>query len=262
MFGIPPHVYFVCALAVLLTGIAKAGFGGGVGVAAVPLMCLVMPSPAVAAAVLLPILCLCDLFSIAYYRNVCDRRNLMLLLPGALFGILLGYLFFNSLIGHKEGLRIGIGIITIAFVLFQVYREKILQQFSRFHPDWRHGLGFGTAAGFTSTLAHAAGPVAVIFLLPQKLERRLFVGTTIWFFTIVNAVKLIPYYFLNVLDLNNMRISLALAPLVPFGVILGIYLDRTISEKLFNRVIYTLTFLTGLELVGVFKWMLHLAGRG
>lgn len=259
MFPEPWQVYVVSGLAVVLIGIAKAGFGGGVGVAAVPVMSLVM-LPSDAAAILLPLLCLCDLFSIAYYRKVCDWRNLMLLLPGALLGILLGYFCFNALIERKDVLRLGIGIITIVFVLFQWYRERILQHITRFNPDWRHGLGFGTAAGFTSTLAHAAGPVAVIFLLPQRLNRRLFVGTTVWFFTLVNAIKLVPYYFLDVLNFSNMRTSLVLAPLVPIGVYLGIYLDKTISEKLFNRLVYALTFLTGLELVGVFKLLVHLAG--
>lgn len=248
MFSEPMAVYIIGGIAVILVGIAKAGFGGGVGVIATPLIALVLP-PARAAAILLPLLCLCDLFSIAHYRRTFDVRSLRLLLPGALLGILLGALFFKTFAERDYLLKIGIGVIAILFVLFQVWRENLLKQFEDFHPNAAQGLGFGAAAGFTSTLAHAAGPVAVIFLLPQNLGRRIFVGTTVVFFTLVNAVKLIPYYYLDLLSFENLGTSAVLAPLVPLGVFLGITLNKTINEIWFNRIVYALTFLTGLKLV-------------
>ena len=52
--------------AVFLFGVSKGGFGGGFGVAAVPIMALVA-SPIQAAAILLPILCFMDLLSVRVY---------------------------------------------------------------------------------------------------------------------------------------------------------------------------------------------------
>ena len=46
--------WLVAAVAVIFVGIAKAGFGGGVGAIATPLMALVLPV-AEAAALLLPL---------------------------------------------------------------------------------------------------------------------------------------------------------------------------------------------------------------
>ena len=63
-----PWFYVAAVPAVLLFGIAKGGFGGGLGVVAVPLMALVV-SPLQAAAVLLPILCLMDLVGLWAYRG-------------------------------------------------------------------------------------------------------------------------------------------------------------------------------------------------
>ena len=56
MLPVYPTAFWVCAVgAVLLIGIAKAGFGGGVGILAMPLLALTVPV-ADAAALLLPLL--------------------------------------------------------------------------------------------------------------------------------------------------------------------------------------------------------------
>jgi uncharacterized membrane protein YfcA len=61
-----PVFYLLATLAVLIVGISKGGFGGGLAVAGVPLMSLAIP-PFQAAAILLPILCLMDLAGLRAY---------------------------------------------------------------------------------------------------------------------------------------------------------------------------------------------------
>ena len=58
-----PFFYAVGIPAVLIAGVSKSGFGGGLGVMAVPLMALAV-SPQAAAAIMLPILCLMDLANV------------------------------------------------------------------------------------------------------------------------------------------------------------------------------------------------------
>ena len=91
-----PLFYLAAVPAVLLAGISKGGFGGGLGILAVPLMALFV-SPVQAAAIMLPILCLMDIFGLRAYRNVWDRANIAIMLPGALIGILIGTLSFRYL---------------------------------------------------------------------------------------------------------------------------------------------------------------------
>ena len=55
-----PVFYLAAIPAVLIVGISKGGFGGGLGFIAVPMIALSAP-PIVAAAIMLPILCLMDL---------------------------------------------------------------------------------------------------------------------------------------------------------------------------------------------------------
>jgi uncharacterized membrane protein YfcA len=107
----------------------------------------------------------------------------------------------------------------------------------------------GGAAGFTSTLAHAGGPPATMYLLPQQLPRGIFVGTNLVFFFLLNLMKLVPYALLGLLQLGNLTTILILAPLAYVGVRLGVVLNKRFSDVWFNRVIYVLLFITGLELV-------------
>jgi len=68
--------YILAALAVLIIGISKSGFGSGLAVLGVPLMALAI-SPAKAAAILLPLLIVLDLFNLIHYRGRFDRKNFL-----------------------------------------------------------------------------------------------------------------------------------------------------------------------------------------
>lgn len=242
-------VFWITAvLAVILVGIAKAGFGGGAGVIATPLLALTIPV-AEAAALLLPLLIIIDMFSVYHYRHNFDRPSIRLMVPSAALGIVIGSLFFGVFSSNERMLKLGIGLLAVAFVLFQLFRAQILGQLEGKRPSTTSGVFFSGLAGFTSTLAHAGGPPATIYLLPQQLSRQLFVGTTVVFFTAVNLIKLIPYSFLGLLKVGNVTTILILSPLCYLGVRLGIYLNGRFTDKWFNRLIYTLLFLTGVQLI-------------
>lgn len=244
--------YTVATICILFVGISKAGFGGGVGVLATPLMSLVV-SPMVAAGILLPLLCACDFFSVWPYRHSWDRRSLRMLVPGALVGIAMGAMVLWLFRGHtaqaEKALRLTIGAISILFVVHQVGRGWLLSHLPPSEPKSWLGHLLGMLAGVVSTLAHAGGPPISMFLLPQQLDRQRFVGTSVVFFTIANYTKLVPYALLDMMPMANLRISLILLPVVPVGVVLGVYLNRIISQQLFNRIVYVVLFLTGLQLI-------------
>jgi len=86
-------------------------------------------------------------------------------------------------------------------------------------------------------------------LLPQKLDKTIFVGTTVIFFIVVNYVKLVPYYFLGQLNADNLLTSLTLAPLAPLGFWLGIKLHDRVNEQLFYNLAYFFLFVTGIKLL-------------
>ncbi len=246
-----PTFYILAAIAILIVGISKSGFGSGIGVLGVPLMALVIP-PSQAAAIMLPLLCVMDIFNVLHYRLHFDRTNLVILIPAGLLGILLGTFTFGYL--SDANVRILIGVISVLFVgnFFFGKRNGDRQT----NPSRVQGSVWGTIAGFVSYGVHAGGPPVNIYLLPQKLNKTIFVGTTVIFFAVVNYVKLIPYALLGQLSSDNLLTSLILAPLVPLGVWLGLKLHDRVNEKLFYNLAYFFLLITGAKLL--YEGIIHL----
>ena len=108
---------------------------------------------------------------------------------------------------------------------------------------------WSSIAGYTSFVAHAGGPPLNVLLLPQRLDKSVYVGTTVMFFALANYVKLIPYAIIGQFDGSNLGTSLLLAPLAPVGFGLGYVLNQRVNEVVFYRLAYSALFLTGLKLL-------------
>lgn len=237
-----PWFYAVAVPAILLMGISKGGFGSGAGLFATPLMALAVPIPQ-AAAILLPILLVMDGAGLWAYRGVFSRENLKLILVGGIAGVALGALAFRHF--DEAWIRILLGALSIGFVALR-YSRRGMQPAPR---STARGLFWSAFSGVTSTIAHAGGPPLSIYLLPQRLDKSVMVGTTVIFFAVINAVKLVPYAWLGLFDARNLTTSLALAPLAPVGIWLGITLMRRLSEAVFYRVCYGLLLGVGAKLL-------------
>lgn len=239
-----PAFYLVAIPAVLIFGISKGGFGGGLGIAAVPLMALAV-SPAVAAGILLPLLMLMDAIGVWAYRRRFDRRIILTMLPGALAGIVLASLAFHYL--NDDLVRVLLGLIATGFAADYFLRDKASAPARPHEP--RRAAFWGGIAGFTSTVAHSGGPPANIYLLPLKLDKTIFVGSMIVLFALINAAKVIPYWLLGLFSPANLWASLLLAPVAAFGMLAGIWLHDKVDQVLFYRLCYVFVLLTGLKLI-------------
>jgi len=242
----PLAFYPVAFVAVLITGIAKGGFGTGSGGLAVPLMSMFIAPPE-AAGIMLPILCAMDLFGVHAYRGRWSREHLRALLPGGLIGIGVGALAFGAL--PVNAIRLLLGSIAVTFALNQWFAltERLAARMAK--PGRVAGAVWGAISGFTSTLAHAGGPPFAVYMLPQRLDKTVLVGTSVAFFLVVNYVKLVPYALLGQLNTGNLTVALIFSPLAPLGIWLGVWLHHRVSEAAFYNVSYTLLLLTGLKLI-------------
>ncbi len=240
--------WITASIAVIMIGIAKAGFGGGVGVVATPLVAITLPV-AEAAALLLPLLIMADMFALYFYSRTYDRPSVKLLLSGALVGIALGAFFFSNFSDNEQVMRTGMGLVALLFVLFQLTRRIIFGVLETYRPPAPAGVAIGVVSGFVSTLAHVGGPPAAIYLLPQKFPKHIFVGTNVIIFTTVNWVKLIPYGYLGLLHVGNLTTIALLAPLCLVGVRLGLFLNKRVNEYWFNMIVYIFLLLTGIQLI-------------
>ena len=246
----PPAFYPVAFVAILVTGIAKGGFGQGSGGVAVPLMAMFV-APQEAAGIMLPILCAMDLFSVHAYRKTWSREHVKIMLPGAVVGIAAGGLAFGML--PVNAIRLLLGVIAVTFALNQWLRltERMVAMLTagRAKPGTLAGAFWGAVSGFTSTLAHAGGPPFAIYMLAQKVDKTLFVGTSVVFFLAVNYIKLIPYYIVGQLNFGNLAAALLFAPLAPLGVWIGVWVHNRISHKGFLAVSYSILLVTGIKLI-------------
>jgi uncharacterized membrane protein YfcA len=87
------------------------------------------------------------------------------------------------------------------------------------------------------------------YLLPQRLERRVYVGTTVWFFFVTNYAKILPYAYLGQLDLTNLATALVLLPFVPVGVRLGVVIQGKLDETVFYKMSYWALLGIGIKLL-------------
>jgi uncharacterized membrane protein YfcA len=200
-----------------------------------------------AAAILLPILCVMDVFAIKVHYRQADYSQLRLMLPGALVGIVIAGVFLSVI--PTAGLSLLIGSLSLIFCWQYLFNQN--------NDRVSGGAWFWCLlGGFSSTTIHAGGGPISIYLLPKKLEKVTLVATMALLFGIINLFKLIPYTLLGSFDATNLLTALVLMPLAPIGVKLGVLLLHRTSQSMVYRLCYLFLFLSGLKLVsdGVSSW--------
>ncbi len=186
-----------------------------------------------------------DAVAIWMYRKECDWGLLRIMLPGAAIGTLVGWALWAVV--SDAVVLLMVGIVTLLFVLDAIL--PLRKKLEGLPPSKPWGVFWGGIAGFTSFISHTGGPPFQIYVLPRRLPPAVYAGTTAFFFAIVNTAKLVPYYFLGQLNMHNLTLSAALAPVGILGVFVGIYLVRRIDARLFYRIAYWLVFLLALQLI-------------
>ena len=238
-------------VAVLFIGIAKAGFGGGLGMLTTPLTVLAFTkigkNPQFAVGTLLPLLCAGDAFSLWHYWGKWEPKNLKYLLPGVVVGVVVGVQLMDRFSPRQT--NFAIGVLALSFVTFQLVKERLFRAEGAFAPNHAIGIPCGIGAGITSTFAHGAGPLVSVFLIPQRMPKEIFVGTTVLVFTCINWIKMPFFLAQGIITRETLLTGLYYFPLVPLGVWLGVWLNRRFSERMFLKVVYLLVFLAGLQLI-------------
>jgi len=252
--GVPRAVFWLfVGAAIVIQGISKSGFAGGTGILSLPLMLLVMPVDKVAAT-MLPLLILCDMNAIYIHRrNVVWPKVMAVYLP-SIAGILLGALVWwwigrEGVQQYAASIKRFVGVIAILFAVYIIGKETAMAWVERVRLGVRTGVVAGIAAGFTSTIAHAAGPIVSLYLFSQNLGKTLFVGTVAWTFTLINLTKLPFYVGVGLIRRDVLAFDLFLVWLIPIGSYLGKWMHHRVSESAFNRVILVLTLIAGVQLV-------------
>lgn len=240
-----PLFYAAAVPAIILMGLAKGGFSG-LGLLSLPLMALVL-SPVQAAAITLPILMVQDVVTVWAYRRTWDRRNVAILLPSAVVGILTGYLLAAKV--SDAAVTLAVGLFSVVFALRRMVLERQAIPPAPAKADIPRGVFWGWVTGFTSMIAHAGGPPFQIYVMPQRLPRDVFVGTGAVFFALNNWIKVPPYIALGQFTRENMIAAATLFPVAIASTWAGVWLVRRVSGQRFYTLVYILLVLVGSKLV-------------
>ena len=241
-----PLFYLFAIPAVLLIGLAKGGFSG-LGALGTPLMALALDDPVQAAAILLPILIAQDVVGVTAFRKTWDGLVLVAMVPGAIAGIGLGYLLAAEI--STEAVMAVLGGITILFGAYRLWIERGGRiAAASDSPAWVGSL-FGIAAGFTSQIAHAGGPPFQMWVMPKRLPRDVFVGTSALFFALINWIKVPAYVALGQFTTTNALASAVLLPAAVLASLAGVKLVRRIDAAPFYTIVYWLMIIAGGKLL-------------
>ena len=241
---LPDLTFLLAALpAAFLVGLSKGGLPI-VGMLGVPILALVV-SPVQAAGLLLPIYVVSDWFGLWAYRREYDRRNLAILIPGAIAGIGIGWATASAV--SEAAVTLLVGLVGLAFVVDRATKRG---QGGPARPaDVGRGLFWGAVCGFTSFVSHSGGPPYQVYVLPQRLSKMVFAGTSTIFFTVVNAVKLVPYAALGQLSVANLEKVAILVPAAVAATLFGVRLTRLLPERTFFRLVLIALAVISVKLV-------------
>lgn len=235
--------WLVAAAATLFVGASKGGLPM-IGLLSVPVMSLVI-SPVAAAGLLLPLYVLSDVYGLWLFRKQWDGRNLLILVPATTIGIGIGWAAATHT--NDDLVKLLVGAIGLAYCL-----DALLKSRRNLPPkpaDVPRGMFWGTIAGFTSFVSHAGGPPYQMYVLPQRLSKMSYAGTTTILFAIVNLLKVPPYWMLGQINLGSLKVCAALAPVALFGAWLGYKLTVVLPETVFFRAIEAALLLLSLKLL-------------
>lgn len=235
------------ALGAIFVGLGKGGLPG-MGNITVALYLLILPDPKLSVGVLLPILSISDIFAVRIYRRHASWGHLRKLFPWALLGLIIGYFSFQWL--DSAQVRLIIGSMLILFTLIHLIRAYVGQFDEGNIPDNLIFRGVvGVMGGFATMIANAAGPIASFYFLSMRLPKYAFIGTTAWFFLVINIIKIPLMVDLGIINWTWLPFSLAMMPFAIASTFVAPKIVQHINQKLFERLIWFFIVVAGIKLL-------------
>ena len=227
----------ILAVAILI-GMSKTGVHGA-GMLAVPLLAIVFGGQ-VSSGILLPILILADIFGVWYYHKHAEWKYLKLLFPWALVGIIAGTVVGKYL--NDATFKVIMAGIIILSVAIMIYLEKRKDQIPH---STLFASSSGIAGGFTSMVGNLAGTVMAVYFLSMRLPKNAYIGTTAWFFLVINWLKVPFHVFIwNTIKVDTFLLALISLPAILLGAYFGIVITKKLSERNYRWFIIGMTLIS------------------
>lgn len=236
-----------------IVGLSKTGIPG-IGILCVALFAVVYPTFN-SVGIILPLLIVGDFLAVGLYRRHASWKHLWRLFPWTALGVVAGWAAIHRMPREKIGPLIGAILLVLIVVHVLRQRKEAARKSALADGDGKdslpvesepdHGLLFtptmGALAGFTTMTANAAGPIMILYLLAMRLPKMEFVGTTAWFFMLLNLFKVPFSVHAGMIDADSFSVTLYLAAFVVCGSVAGRFLLPHINQKWFERIALWLT---------------------
>ncbi|MFG2944685.1 sulfite exporter TauE/SafE family protein [Streptomyces adustus] len=241
------------AFAALLVGFSKTAVSGA-NTVSLAIFAAVLPARA-STGVLLPVLIAGDLLAVRTYRRHAHWPTLLKLFPAVVAGVVFGTLFLEW--ADDGAVRTSIGAILLLMAGVTVWRRRRSDTAAEAgEPEAVTGRAgrikarsYGVLGGFTTMVANAGGPVMSLYLLSAGFRKLGFLGTSAFFFLIVNVGKVPFSVGLGLIDGRSLLLDAALALFVVPGAVFGTWAAKRIDQRLFERLVIAATVVGGVQLL-------------
>ena len=239
-FSLSSIDWMLIVFCALLIGMSKTGVPG-VSMIVVPTLAIIFGGKQ-STGVLLPILILADVFAVIYYHRHAEWKHLVRALPWAFAGLFLA-LWIGNLVNDLQFKRI-IAITVFISIGIMVWKDYCYKK--EFTPDkWWFAAIMGIIGGFATMIGNVAGPIFAIYLLAMHLNKKSFIGTTAWFFFIVNLSKF-PMQVLvwKNINSNTLLVDILVFPAIAVGAWMGVFIVKRIPEMAYKWFVIVITVLS------------------
>ncbi len=218
-------------------GMAKTGITGFT-LFFIPLAAIAFGSRA-STGIILPMLCIGDIFAVAYYKSHAENKYILKLLPSTLCGMAIGVFVGGKI--SDDAFRIMLGAIVIALLGLMIWQDAYKKDIT-YPSAWWFSIVAGLLAGFTTMIGNAAGAVMAIYLLSMRLPKNTFIGTSAWFFMIINLIKVpLQIFFWKNIHPMTLAFDAIMIPSIAAGAFFGVKLTGKIPEKAYRIFVIVMT---------------------
>jgi uncharacterized membrane protein YfcA len=248
MPSLTPVEWGLAIVGALGIGVSKAGFSG------MSLLHVVVFATIFGArdstGVILPMLVAADVFAVRAFRQHTQWPYVRRMLPATCAGVVLGATLMGRL--EERLFEPVIGWIILTLTTVQIVRMLRPEALAHVPHSRLFAWTMGLAAGITTMMANAAGPIFTLYALAVSLPKLALVGTAAWFFFLVNLVKLPFSAALGLIRSDTLLLNAVLLPLVFAGNVAGRRLTHLVPQRLFDGLLLAFAAIAALRLIGVF----------
>ncbi|MDF2790078.1 MAG: hypothetical protein K0S80_3176 [Neobacillus sp.] len=231
--------------AAVLIGFSKTGISAFM-MPVIPIVALIFGGKE-STGIILPLLIVGDIFAIYYYNRHANWADIKNLLLWVVVGLLAGLIIGNYT--DDQQFKILIAICVVVCVVILTIMERKGERIRVPESKCFYALT-GILCGFSSMIGNAAGPIFSVFLLAKGFKKNNFLGTTAWFFFIINITK-VPMQMLvwDNISLKTVLLTVLMIPAITLGAIVGALFIKKINEKLFRILILAVTAFSAVRLL-------------